>query len=425
MLLSRLHKLVAREKQTTLSILLHLAEVERRDLYLEYGFSSLFDYCVGALGYSRSAAGRRIATARCVYRYPEIFDLLDSGEVNLSTVGLVAPVLDAKNKDLLFGEIKGKTQRQVESIVARYKPPVAYRDRVRPVRVAVPPNTQNPTNRRNPLIFNSRCGSTHRSNSGIVESDGREGRISKDEAFARLGSQPSTKPIGDLTKTDPRNPSTSKSTDGTSRIEKRLLIQFLASEAFMGKLDEVKSLLSNKMPGATFEEVFEAVMDEFIDRHSPEARHKRREKRRTKKLEEQNEKQDREPKRKGKADGNKRRNDKQKPTGKGGAVGNERRTEKRQPAIARMGAENKRTRHISAEVKDTVFKRDGGKCTFIGKDNKRCNSTWGLEIDHVKPFAKGGGNTKDNLRLLCGRHNRLAAEKVYGKGFMEGHYKRE
>ena len=54
-LLSQLHKLVDREKQTTLSILLHLAEVNRRDLYLEYGYSSLFDYSVGALKYSRSA----------------------------------------------------------------------------------------------------------------------------------------------------------------------------------------------------------------------------------------------------------------------------------------------------------------------------------------------------------------------------------
>ena len=65
-LLSRLHELVKNEKQTTLSILLHLAEIGRRDLYLAYGFSSLYDYCVGALGYSRSAAGRRIASARCL-----------------------------------------------------------------------------------------------------------------------------------------------------------------------------------------------------------------------------------------------------------------------------------------------------------------------------------------------------------------------
>ncbi len=137
-LLSRLHKLVTHEKQTTLSILEHLAEVDRRDLYLLYGFSSLFDYCVGDLGYSRSAAGRRIASARCIRRHPEVFALLESGDANLCTVGLVAPILDDENKDLLLSEICGKTKQQVESIVSRYKPPIAYRDRVRPVRVAVP-----------------------------------------------------------------------------------------------------------------------------------------------------------------------------------------------------------------------------------------------------------------------------------------------
>ena len=63
-LLSHLRQLVKKEKQTTLSILLHLAEVDHRELYLGYGFSSLFDYCIGASGYSESAAGRRMATAR-------------------------------------------------------------------------------------------------------------------------------------------------------------------------------------------------------------------------------------------------------------------------------------------------------------------------------------------------------------------------
>ena len=118
-LLSRLHGLVKKEKQTTLSILLHLGEIDRRDLYLAYGFSSLYDYCVGALGYSRSAAGRRIAIARCFHRYPEMVDLLESEEVNLTTIGHVASILNDENKDLLLSEIRGKTDRQVESIVAR------------------------------------------------------------------------------------------------------------------------------------------------------------------------------------------------------------------------------------------------------------------------------------------------------------------
>ncbi|UCH83584.1 MAG: HNH endonuclease, partial [Candidatus Latescibacterota bacterium] len=42
------------------------------------------------------------------------------------------------------------------------------------------------------------------------------------------------------------------------------------------------------------------------------------------------------------------------------------------------------------------------------------NSTWGLEIDHIEPHARGGANAANNLRLLCGRHNRLEAKRVLG-----------
>ncbi|MFO7914151.1 MAG: HNH endonuclease signature motif containing protein, partial [Candidatus Krumholzibacteriales bacterium] len=31
------------------------------------------------------------------------------------------------------------------------------------------------------------------------------------------------------------------------------------------------------------------------------------------------------------------------------------------------------------------------------------------------PFGMGGDNSPENLRLLCGRHNRLMAEREYGR----------
>jgi hypothetical protein len=31
------------------------------------------------------------------------------------------------------------------------------------------------------------------------------------------------------------------------------------------------------------------------------------------------------------------------------------------------------------------------------------------------PFARGGPATASNLRLLCAKHNRLAAEEVFGE----------
>ena len=375
-LLSRLHKLVKQEKQTTLSVLLHLAEVDRRDLYLGYGFSSLFDYCVGALGYSRSAAGRRIASARCLRRFPEVHTLLDSGEVNLTTIGHVASILNDENKDLLLSEILGKTERQVESIVARYKPPIAYRDRVRPVRVVVPDLGQNTENRRNPLILNSRSGSGDRSNCGIV--DRHENGATQCEFAA-------------LTESRKKSPNM---TGSAGRTEQRLLIQFLATKEFMGKLGEVKSLLSHKMPGGSFEDVFEAVLDEFLDRHSHAKRTQRREKRK-----EQSKQSKHAPK-------------KQPQTPKSSSD-------------AQKTSQQKRTRHIPASIRDKVFTRDNAKCTFTGTNGKRCGSTHGLQIDHIKPFARGGQNTLSNLRLLCGKHNRLEARRVLGFDVMNQFNRRE
>jgi 5-methylcytosine-specific restriction endonuclease McrA len=73
------------------------------------------------------------------------------------------------------------------------------------------------------------------------------------------------------------------------------------------------------------------------------------------------------------------------------------------------------TRHIAAAVRDEVFMRDKGRCTYVGKTGMRCGSTHALQIDHIVPFARGGPATVSNLRLLCAKHNRLAAEEVFGE----------
>jgi 5-methylcytosine-specific restriction endonuclease McrA len=74
-----------------------------------------------------------------------------------------------------------------------------------------------------------------------------------------------------------------------------------------------------------------------------------------------------------------------------------------------------RTRHIPAAVRDEVFVRDGGQCTFCSAEGKRCEETQRLQVDHIEPFALGGSHEPENLRLLCPAHNRLMAERVFGK----------
>jgi len=73
---------------------------------------------------------------------------------------------------------------------------------------------------------------------------------------------------------------------------------------------------------------------------------------------------------------------------------------------------------VAAEVRRQVWKRDDGRCAWIGADGRRCGSKWRLELDHIHPAALGGPSTVDNLRVLCGAHNRLHAEQAFGRAHM-------
>src|SRR5262249_45833549 len=40
-------------------------------------------------------------------------------------------------------------------------------------------------------------------------------------------------------------------------------------------------------------------------------------------------------------------------------------------------------RYVPAAVRDEVWRRDGGSCTFVGTNGRRCGSTYKLELHHV------------------------------------------
>jgi hypothetical protein len=77
-------------------------------------------------------------------------------------------------------------------------------------------------------------------------------------------------------------------------------------------------------------------------------------------------------------------------------------------------------RHIPAAVRRAVLERDGGCCTFTGPDGHRCGERTRLEYDHVRPLARGGEASVENLRLRCDAHNQHEADRVYGEPFMRG-----
>ena len=76
------------------------------------------------------------------------------------------------------------------------------------------------------------------------------------------------------------------------------------------------------------------------------------------------------------------------------------------------------SRYIPAAVKRAVYERDGGRCTFVSADGRRCSERSRVELHHMKPFARGGGHEPDNLSLLCRSHNVYRAERDFGTGTM-------
>jgi 5-methylcytosine-specific restriction endonuclease McrA len=80
--------------------------------------------------------------------------------------------------------------------------------------------------------------------------------------------------------------------------------------------------------------------------------------------------------------------------------------------------ESSSPRHIPAEVRRAVVRRDGGQCTFRSESGRRCAARKFLEFDHIEPVARGGTSTVANLRLRCSAHNQYEAERTYGAEFM-------
>jgi 5-methylcytosine-specific restriction endonuclease McrA len=78
------------------------------------------------------------------------------------------------------------------------------------------------------------------------------------------------------------------------------------------------------------------------------------------------------------------------------------------------------SRHVPAAVKRAVFQRDRGQCTFVCENGRRCESRTRLEYDHLEAVARGGRATVSGIRLLCRTHNQHAAERVFGRAFMDG-----
>src|SRR6185369_763611 len=130
-LLARLASIVSRRNQITAEFLAYLAELDERQLFLDLGFSSLFEYCTVKLGLCESTAGRHISAARACRAHPQAFALVASGVLHASALSLMRKHLTPENAAELFELCSRQSTRRVEELLAARFPRPDVRDLVR------------------------------------------------------------------------------------------------------------------------------------------------------------------------------------------------------------------------------------------------------------------------------------------------------
>jgi hypothetical protein len=298
-LLSETQRLCALERKATIEILRHLQEIEVRALYAKT-HSSLFEFCVKALGFSEDQAARRISSMRLLRSVPEVEAKVASGELKLNQLAQVQTFTRAEKKEAgrqvskeeaqsLLLELSGKSSRETEKVLLEKSPALqakrATEERMRPV-------TQ-----------------TH------VEIK----FVADPELIALL-----ERAKGLLAHNQEMNPS-------LASIMKKSLQALLAQKAKERGIKLASPRLTPSEPATR-----------GLTHDLPAASHVQG-----------------------------------KPL----------------------------QRSVGTWVKRQIFQKAKGQCEYIYLNGTRCKSRHALEVHHVVPFARGGSNTSDNLRLYCRTHN--------------------
>jgi hypothetical protein len=258
-----------------------------------------------------------------VRQFPDLFQALAEGRLNLSGVVLLAPHLTTGNAAELIGAAAGKTHYEIRELLAQRFP----RSEELPLVEALPASAPWPN---------------------------------RQHAAQQVAGM--LKPVGAVT--DPLTPAPDPRSQVKPHAPQRFALHLVIDQATHDRLRYAQQLLSHQIPSGDVAQVVGRALEALIGQ-----------------LE----------KRKWAA------------------------TPQPRPGRGRSPAS---PRSIAAEVRRTVWERDGGRCTFVSETGHRCPARTLLELDHAQPLARGGRATVENLRLTCRAHNQYQAERTFGDGFM-------
>ncbi len=357
---SSLGALLESGARTEARIVAHLAEVEERRLHLRAGSSSMFDYCTKRLELSENEAFHRIAASRAARQFPIVFTLLERREVHLTAICLLREHLTRENHAELLAEAAHKTKRQIQELIARRFPTPDAESRIRKL-----PERQ------------ARVANTGLAIAGVPVPVTAAPVLAVQEVMAPTAAIPVSPPLAEPMPSRPSPSPASAPPPVRGVIEPtsaaRYRIQLNASAALKEKLDLLRALTSHSNPEGDLAAVIELAVDVALDKVQRDRFAKT-----------------------------------ERPRRSSGHRG-----------IQTTEKSRKRAR-VPASIQREIAIRDGLRCTYVGERGHRCGARAFLQIHHERPWARGGAETAENLRLLCASHNRLLAEQDFGVTHVAG-----
>jgi hypothetical protein len=390
-LLRGLFDVLKRTRHNETDVVAHIAEVDARKLYAREASPSMFAYCTEVLHLSEPEAALRIRVARASRKHPMLLTMLSEGRIHLSGIALLAPLLTRKNRVALLKRATHKSKRQIEEMVAEFRPAPAAPPLVRrlpnrrhegspalahgaefdaggmldhrsnvsaqrpnPSKPVSPQDTRTWTPQQRPdavaLVNHSKieaCGGEPRPNAAA--------HASPHLALGRLQSPPPAR----LATVAPVAPA-------------RFRVRFDASAELRDKLERLQALMRSSVPDGDLGKVIELAITRELERL--EARRFAK-------------------------------------------------TKKPRTRVARADTTPK-SRYVPAAVRRFVEKRDGGRCAYRDRHGRRCTRRHDLEFHHRRPFGLGGDHSPEGLALMCHTHNALLAEADFGKEKMARYRRR-
>jgi len=456
-LLEQVERLAGDERNATARLVASLAEVDRRQLYRNAGYSSLFTYCTGALKLSESESYLRIEAARAALRFPVILERLAEASITLTAVSKIARHLTEENHVTLLDSVCHKSKREIEELLACVDPRPDAKEMVRrlPVKGAgetfqtqpekMPPARADECSRGDrsgdpalpargsPAVAHDRIADavSRRRAASLVQpvtvraaadDDGADKGADADRElrdnvlFAEPAANGSASHEPVTCTTPLAVPAAGPRDSVTPLSHERYRVQLTIGAETNEKLRRVRDLLRHQVPDRSLEKVFDLAItrllanlekEKFAATARPERRHSpakpRKMPRGVAKMTNAKAPCPPEP-REGRAPAAKAPTA---PAPPADLLLDELPSKTSTPSVRR------RSRYIAAAVRREVWQRDEGRCTFVGLHG-RCAETSMLEYHHCEPFAVGGEATVAGVKLLCRAHNALEAERYFG-----------